>query len=97
MPRPESGAGRAGESAGQAGPSGATLRKHSLTIAGHRTSLSLEEAFWRALKAQAKEEGLSLAALVEKIDRERLGNLSSAIRVYLFERAQARDADGAAR
>lgn len=76
MPRPES-----------AGASGQAIRKHSLTIAGHRTSLSLEEAFWEALKKQARVEGLSLAALVGRIDRDRTGNLSSAVRVYILERA----------
>ena len=64
------------------------MRKRSLTIAGHRTSLSLEDAFWRALKDQARAEGLSLAGLVAKIDRERGGNLSSAVRVYVLERAR---------
>ena len=68
--------------------SGATLRKRSVTIAGHRTSLSLEEAFWQALKQQARTEGLSAAALIERIDRERTTNLSSALRVYLLERAR---------
>ena len=52
------------------------VRKRSLTIAGHRTSLSLEEAFWRELKALARQEGLSVAALVERIDRERSGGWS---------------------
>ncbi len=66
----------------------AALRKRSMTIAGHRTSLSLEQAFWDALQAQAAAEGLSLAALVAKIDRGRNGNLSSAVRVYLLERAR---------
>ena len=68
--------------------SGAALRKRSVTIAGHRTSLSLEEAFWQALKDQARAEGLSAAALIERIDRERTTNLSSALRVYLLERAR---------
>ena len=71
------------------GPDGAALRKRSVTIAGHRTSLSLEEAFWQALKDQARAEGLSTAALIERIDRERTTNLSSALRVYLLERARA--------
>jgi predicted DNA-binding ribbon-helix-helix protein len=57
-------------------------------IAGHRTSLSLEEAFWQALKDQARAEGLSAAALIEKIDRDRQTNLSSAVRVYLLERSR---------
>lgn len=62
------------------------VRKRSLTVAGHRTSLSLEEAFWRELKLLARQDGLSVAALVERIDRERAGNLSSAVRVYILER-----------
>ncbi|MFQ6018430.1 MAG: ribbon-helix-helix domain-containing protein [Kiloniellaceae bacterium] len=65
------------------------IRKHSVTIAGHRTSLSLEDAFWRALKAAAREEGVSVNVLVERIDRARTGNLSSAVRVSLLRRRQA--------
>lgn len=68
-------------------PQPQAVRKRSLTIAGHRTSLSLEQAFWDALKDLARAEGLSLAALVERIDRDRRGNLSSAVRVYVLERA----------
>ena len=61
--------------------------KRSLTIAGHRTSISLEEPFWRLLQAEAKEAGLSVAALVESIDRTRRAtNLSSAIRIHLVTR-----------
>ncbi len=69
-------------------PEPGALRKRSVTIAGHRTSLSLEEAFWQALKDQARAEGLSTAALIERIDRERTTNLSSALRVYLLQRAR---------
>jgi predicted DNA-binding ribbon-helix-helix protein len=59
--------------------------KHSLTIAGHRTSISLEYAFWEGLKAIAVERGLSLAGLVAKIDAERgAANLSSTIRVFVL-------------
>ena len=65
------------------------VRKRSLTIAGHRTSLSLEEAFWQELKVLARQEKLSVAGLVERIDRERSGNLSSAVRVYVLERLRA--------
>ena len=65
------------------------IKKRSVTLAGHRTSLSLEEAFWRALKEAARREGISIDALVERIDRDRRGNLSSAVRVYLLERARA--------
>jgi predicted DNA-binding ribbon-helix-helix protein len=62
--------------------------KHSLSIAGHATSLTLEPVFWDALKVAAAEEGKSLAGLVADIDEARTTNLSSAIRVWLFERAR---------
>jgi predicted DNA-binding ribbon-helix-helix protein len=61
--------------------------KHSLTIAGHATSLTLEPIFWEALKTAAIAEDKSLAALVAEIDEARTTNLSSAIRVWLYERA----------
>lgn len=64
--------------------------KRSFTIAGHRTSISLEGAFWMALRETAAERQLSVAALVAEIDRGRgATNLSSAIRVWLFERARS--------
>jgi predicted DNA-binding ribbon-helix-helix protein len=63
--------------------------KRSLTIAGHRTSLSLEAAFWDALNAAAKSENKSLATLVGEIDSTRGSrNLSSAVRVWILKRAQ---------
>jgi predicted DNA-binding ribbon-helix-helix protein len=66
----------------------ASVRKHSLVIAGHKTSVSLEGAFWDALKKIAKEDGISLASLVARIDASRGGaNLSSALRVFTLERA----------
>lgn len=64
-------------------------RKYSLTIQGHATSLTLEPVFWQALNDAAASEGKSLAALVADIDEARTTNLSSAIRVWLFERARA--------
>ena len=65
--------------------------KHSLVIAGHRTSISLEEPFWVELKSFATERGLSLAALVTEIDGARGGaNLSSAIRVALLQRLRTK-------
>ncbi len=63
------------------------LIKRSLTIAGHATSLTLEEPFWQELKRLAAADGKSLAALVAEIDATRTGNLSSALRVYVLERA----------
>ena len=62
-----------------------------MTVAGHRTSLSVEEAFWDELKAIARAEGVSVTRLVERIDRARRGNLSSAIRVFVLEQVKARD------
>ena len=65
---------------------GSRLRKRSLSIAGHRTSVSLEDAFWRQLKALATRRSLSMSALIARIDAERgEANLSSAIRVYVLE------------
>lgn len=65
------------------------IAKHSLVIAGHRTSISLEAAFWEALKTSAAARGLSVAALVEEIDGKRGGaNLCSALRVHLLQEAQ---------
>ena len=69
------------------------IRKRSVVIQGHATSVSLEEAFWRALKAIAAGRRLSVNALIADIDRRRTenlsggasGNLSSAIRVFVLE------------
>jgi predicted DNA-binding ribbon-helix-helix protein len=65
--------------------------KRSLVIAGHRTSVSLEDAFWGRLRALAAERGLSLNGLAAMIDASRDGaNLSSAIRVFVLEAEGAR-------
>ena len=62
--------------------------KRSLTISGHRTSISIEEAFWRRLKALAAKRERSVGAMIAEIDAGREGaNLSSAIRVYVLENA----------
>lgn len=63
--------------------------KRSLTIAGHRTSLSLELEFWQALQDAARAEKKTIAALVGEVDRTRgTRNLSSAVRVWLFRRVK---------
>jgi predicted DNA-binding ribbon-helix-helix protein len=60
--------------------------KRSIVIAGHKTSVSLEEAFWRSLKEIARERGTTLSELVASIDSNRRhGNLSSAIRLYVLD------------
>jgi predicted DNA-binding ribbon-helix-helix protein len=69
--------------------------KHSLVIAGHSTSISLESAFWDALRDLARERGLSVAALVAEIDAMRgEANLSSALRVHLLQVFRDRAARG---
>ncbi|MDF2764067.1 MAG: hypothetical protein K0S81_1061 [Rhodospirillales bacterium] len=65
------------------------LRKRSIVIAGHRTSLSLEQPFWDALKEIAARRGLSLARLIAEIDATRSGNLSSAARLYVLDALRA--------
>ena len=64
------------------------IRKRSVDIAGHRTSVSIEAPFWDALKELAEREGLSLNEVITKIDSTRAGNLSSAIRVYVLKALQ---------
>jgi predicted DNA-binding ribbon-helix-helix protein len=65
--------------------------KRSVTIAKHRTSISLEDAFWAALGELAQADGRSLAALINEIDKTRGdSSLSAAIRVYVLERTRAR-------
>ena len=64
--------------------------KRSLTLHGHRTSVSLEDAFWEEFRRLATRDGLPLTQLAERIDEAR-GNvgLASAIRGYVLERALA--------
>lgn len=71
------------------------VKKRSVRVAGHRTSVSLEEPFWDALKAIAAAEGVPLAALVERVDRTRRGSLSSALRLYVLDHLRARTGSGA--
>jgi predicted DNA-binding ribbon-helix-helix protein len=67
-------------------PNDARVRKRSVLIAGHKTSVSLEEAFWEELRAAAAERAVPLTRLIEEIDMSRGGNLSSAIRLFLLDR-----------
>ena len=60
--------------------------KRSVVVAGHRTSISLEPIFWTLLKSLARRQRRSLNDVVTELDRERAGNLSSTIRVYLVTR-----------
>jgi predicted DNA-binding ribbon-helix-helix protein len=73
--------------------SGARVVKRSVAIAGHRTSVSLEQPFWDELQTIAKERGISAQALIAEIDAGRAGqNLSSAIRVFVLAAVKARRA-----
>jgi predicted DNA-binding ribbon-helix-helix protein len=61
------------------------ITKRSIVIDGHKTSVSLEEAFWTALKDIARQRGETLSQLVAAIDHGRQrGNLSSAIRLFVL-------------
>lgn len=62
-----------------------TIKKRSVLIAGHPTSLSLEGEFWSALREIARHRGQSLNQLVAGVDAERRGNLSSALRVFVLD------------
>ena len=63
------------------------MNKRSITIAGHRTSISLETPFWDALGEIAARQGTSVASLVADIDRDRPDdtNLSAALRVFALD------------
>jgi len=64
--------------------------KRSIVIAGHKTSVSLEDAFWKGLKEIAGGRNMTLSDLVAAIDSERRhGNLSSAIRLYVLDHYRA--------
>jgi predicted DNA-binding ribbon-helix-helix protein len=75
--------------------------KRSIVIAGHKTSVSLEDAFWKGLKEIAGERDMTLSDLVASIDSDRRhGNLSSGIRLFVLDhyrnqvKAERGDADG---
>src|SRR5262249_4856754 len=60
-----------------------TVVKRSIVVAGHKTSVSLEDAFWNGLKEIVRERHMTLSELVAEIDAQRqLGNLSSALRLF---------------
>ena len=68
-----------------------TVEKRSVVVSGHKTSISLEEAFWEQLKAIARGRECTLSKLIAEIDDSRLhSNLSSEIRVFVLEHVQAR-------
>jgi predicted DNA-binding ribbon-helix-helix protein len=65
--------------------------KRSVVIAGHKTSISLEEPFWQSFKGIATDRKTTLSELVTAIDQKRRhGNLSSAIRLFVFDHYRVR-------
>lgn len=90
---PEAACGSAADdaAANDAAARGARPVKHSFSIAGHRTSISLEAAFWMALRTAAADRDMAIAALVAEIDAGRgEAGLSSAIRVWILADLQRR-------
>ncbi len=72
------------------------IRKRSVVVAGHKTSVSLEDAFWRELAAVARRQGVSVNQLIGAIDATRRGNLSSAIRIFVLEELRGRNESASA-
>lgn len=70
--------------------------KRSMSIRGHRTSISLEDAFFEELNRLADERSMSLAALVAQVDatRDRRTNLSSALRLFVLDELKRRGIAG---
>ncbi len=66
--------------------------KHSLTLRGHRTSVSLEPAFWEAFRGIAAERGLSVNEMASEIDEARSGSegLATAIRLFCLDHYRSR-------
>lgn len=81
--------GRHDQAAGLVPALSAPVIKRSVTIAGHPTSVSVEQPFWDALAAAAKNQGVTMNALISMIDEKRSVNLSSAIRLYVLHTLQS--------
>jgi predicted DNA-binding ribbon-helix-helix protein len=72
--------------------------KRSVVIAGHKTSVSLEDAFWKALREIAATRNMTLTDMISSIDAERKHpNLSSAIRLFILDFHRSHIAQAAAR
>lgn len=70
-------------------PRESQLKKRSVRIAGHETSITLEDEFWDVLRSIAEEQNISINQLITHIDEDRDRNLSSALRVYILQHLQA--------
>lgn len=66
------------------------MRKYSVRIAGHPTSISLEPEFWEAFARIAERRGATPSSLITEIDADREGGLSSAIRLFVLKELEGR-------
>ena len=67
--------------------------KRSISVGGHKTNISLEDAFWNGLREIAQSRDMTISAIVADIDmRRRHANLSSAVRLFVLEQTQAQAA-----
>ena len=67
------------------------IEKRSVAIGGHKSSVSLEDTFWAGLQGIARAQGCAVSNLIAEIDKGRqVGNLSSAIRVFVLEYFRAK-------
>ncbi len=64
------------------------MRKHSVELSGHRTSIALEDEFWTELKNIAKHKNTSVRQLLIQIDNAHQGNLSSSVRLFILREGQ---------
>jgi len=66
-------------------PDNIQIKKRSIFISGHATSVTIEDEFWNELKNIAIKEGVSTNSLIAEIDKQTNGNLSSAIRLFVLK------------
>ena len=64
------------------------MKKHSVELSGHRTSIALEDEFWTELKCIAKRKNTSVRQLLIQIDDAHQGNLSSSVRLFILREGQ---------
>ncbi|HUX80049.1 MAG TPA: ribbon-helix-helix domain-containing protein [Alphaproteobacteria bacterium] len=69
-------------------PEEARFHKRSVSLHGHKTSVSLEKAFWDVLEESSQAQDISLSQLIKDIDKDRPGSLSSALRLYALDYVQ---------
>lgn len=67
------------------------MKKHSVELSGHRTSITIEDEFWKELKKIADIQKTSLRQLLIKIDNNHMGNLSSNIRLFVLKHYTTQD------